>query len=246
MTMTDESSPPPDMDVFYSDDARAPRSRRLRILAAVTALALVAGAGLGFAFTGGHNGAPARHPGSSTSTTSPFALNHDPAPSLAGAYSDNLVVAFRALYAFHNWVFNHPATDLVARYAAVGSPAYAAELTNVQYLATRQAHTPTDPRGYDGDIQYIRVALAPKPLIGSSGRQIYRSGHPAFGAGLITIVAKYIADNLYGPSGRYIQPGQKPGLAAISYSLSQGADGQWRLYGGTVLNPPGGPLSIEQ
>jgi len=243
--MTDQTPLPPDMEVFYSDDPPGPRSRRLRILAAITLLALVAGAGLGFTFTG-HSSTPPPVRPSASPTTSPYALNNDPAPSLAGAYSDNLLVAFRALYAYHDWLYEHPNAILVANYAVPGSPAYKTELANVNYLAAHDAHAADDPRGLDGDISFIKVASAPKAVLGSDGKQVMRNGHPAFGGGIVTIVAKYIEDDLYGPSGEFIQPGQHPGTAAIDYSLVQGANGQWLEYEASVLDPAGGPQSVEQ
>ncbi|HVA44474.1 MAG TPA: hypothetical protein VNF50_13410 [Acidimicrobiales bacterium] len=243
--MTDETPLPPDMEVFYSDDPPGPRSRRLRILAAITLVALVAGAGVGFIFTG-HSSTSPTVSRSAPATTSPYALNNDPAPSLAGAYSDNLLVAFRALYAYHNWLYEHPDAALVANYAVPGSPAYKIELANIDYLVAHDAHAADDPRGLDGDISFIKVTLAPKAVLGPDGKQLMRNGHPTFGGGIVTIVAKYIEDDLYGPSGKFSQPGQHPGTAAIDYSLVQGANGQWLEYQASGLNPAGGPQSVEQ
>ncbi len=240
--MTDET--PSDMEVFYSDEPRGPRSRRLRILAAVTLVALVAGAGLGFIFTG-HNSTPTVRR-TVPAVSSPYALNNDPAPSLAGAYSDNLITAFRALYAYHNWLYEHPNAALVAKYALPGSPNYKIELGNIDYLLAHSAHAADDPRGLDGDITFIKVAAEPKPVVGVDGTQAMRNGHPAYSSGVVTIVATYVEDDLFGPNGSFIQSGQHPGTAAVDYSLVQGNDGQWLIYGATVLNPPGGPQSVEQ
>lgn len=251
MTMTDRPSDHQEMNVFHSDDAPRPRSRRLRIGAAVLGVVVLAAAAFTFALGGG-SGNPAKsrqtrvtHPGP-TATTSPYALNHDPPPSLAGAYSDNLKTAFLALYAYHSWIFEHPDPTQVARYAVSGSPDYKVELYNVNYLVAHNAHTPNDPRGLDGDIEFAKVSLAPKLITGADGRPTQRDGHPAFASGLITAVAHYAVDNLYDPVGHYVQPGQRAGLVAITYSLSQGADGQWRLYQAQVLNPPGGAQSVER
>ncbi|HUZ43535.1 MAG TPA: hypothetical protein VMU63_03970 [Acidimicrobiales bacterium] len=242
--MTDETPLPPDMEVFYSDEQRGPRSRRLRILAAITLVALLAAAGLGFTFAG-HSATPSVGR-SASATPSPYALNHDPAPSLAGAYSDNLITAFRALYAYHNWLYEHPSVALVSNYTVPGSPAYKIELANVEYLVAHDAHGADDPRGLDGDITFIRVASPPKPTLGPNGQQIVRNGHPGFGGGIVIIVANYIEDDLYGPGGQFIQLGQRPGTATIDYSLVQAPSGQWLQYQAAVLNTPGGPQSVGQ
>ena len=240
MSMTyEEPVPPPEID--FSDEAPSPRSRRLRWAAAGLALVLAAGTGLGFVF--GNSSAPTRHSGAPS--LSPYALNHDPAPSLAGAYSDDLIVAFRALYAYGNWADEHPAAGLVGHYSAPGSPAFQAELRSMDYLLAHGAHEPKDPRGYDGDIQYTRVTLSPRPVLDAAGDEMFRNGHVAMTGGVILAVSQYRSDNLYGRAGQYIQPGQRPGYAAISYSLTQGADGQWRVWQAVTLNPPGGPLSVE-
>ena len=249
MTMT-KNSDAAQMKVLYSTDDRSRRTS-LRILAGLVATAvIVAGAIALFAGGGSHKATtPKTRPSASATTAnagqSPYALNNDPAPSLAGAYSDNLKTAFLALYGYSQWVSNHPNPPLVANYTAVGGPAYKVELFNVNYLVDHHAHTPNDPRGYDGDIQFVKVSQVPRPILGANGKQVSRGGHPAFTGGLVTVVAQYVADNLYDAQGHYVQPGQKPGLAALSYSLVQGANGQWLLEQATVLNPPGGPLSVE-
>jgi len=242
--MTDETPLPPDMEVLYSDDPPGPRSRRLRILAAITLVALVAGAGVGFIFAG-HSSTSPTVSRSAPVATSPYALNNDPAPSLAGAYSDNLIVAFRALYAYGNWVGEHPQVALVQRYTVVGSPIYQVELHNMQYLATRHAHEPVDSRGYTGDLQFVKVSLAPQPVLAANGQQALVGGHPAFKGGLVTVVVQYLASNLYTASGQYLQPGQNAAVAALSYSLVQGTDGRWRLSSVVGLHPAGGPYSVE-
>ncbi|MHB1912118.1 MAG: hypothetical protein ACYCTI_08715 [Acidimicrobiales bacterium] len=242
--MTDEPPLPPDMEVFYSDDPPGPRSRRLRILAAITLVALVAGAGLGFTFAGHSSTSPSVRR-SAPPTTSPYALNNDPAPSLAGAYSDNLIVAFRALYAYANWLGEHPRPSLVSQYAVNGSPIYQIETQNMRYLIARHAHEPADPRGYAGDLQFVKVSLAPQPVMAADGRQVLIAGHPAFKGGLVTVVVQYLQSNLYTDSGQYLQPGQNAAVAALSYSLAQGADGRWRLYSVVGLHPAGGPYSVE-
>src|SRR6185312_9117159 len=128
MTYEPPASPP---EIDFSEDAPHPRSKKLRWAAAALALVLVAGAGIGFVFTGRSSSPPSSH---STAGSSPNALNHDPAPSLAGAYSDDLVVAFRALYAYGNWAGEHPAAGLVQNYDTPGSSAYVADDKNMTYL----------------------------------------------------------------------------------------------------------------
>lgn len=241
MSMTYEpSAQPPEID--FSDDALPPRSRRLRWAAAGLALVLAAGAGIGFVFTGHASPSPSvRTP----TGPSPNALNHDPAPSLAGAYSDNLIIAFRALYAYNNWADEHPDQALVGKYSAPGSPAYVGELKNMDYLVSHGAHEPNDPRGYDGDIQYTRITSKPTALVDPTGQAVLRNGHPAMTGGVVLAVSHYRSDDLYDRDGRYLQPGQHAGYAAISYSLVQGSDGQWRFWEAITLNPPGGPLAVE-
>ncbi|HUZ44399.1 MAG TPA: hypothetical protein VMU63_08320, partial [Acidimicrobiales bacterium] len=175
----------------------------------------------------------------------PYALNHDPAPSLAGAYSDNLITAFRALYAYHNWLYEHPDASVVGRYAVAGSPAYVGELANIDYLIAHQAHFPTDPRGYDGDLQFLKITLAPRAVVGSSGTQERIGGHLLFHSGLLTVVSLNLKAYLYGSNGAVLQPGQSAGYSASSYALAEGADGQWRIYSAVALHPAGGPQSLE-
>ena len=250
MTMTEKRSENPTTKVLYADSAGSRRHRALigvaiAVIAAVV-VAVVLLAGGGSTKSTKHVSARPTAKATTQTTLSPYALNDNPAPSLAGAYSDNLKTAFLALYAYHDWVFDHPDPTLVSRYAVVGSADYKIELFNVHYLVAHGAHTPNDPRGLDGDIQSIKVTLAPKPIMGANGKQELRSGHPAFQGGIVTVVAEYLQANLYNRAGQYVQPGQRVGTSAIAYSLIQGSDGQWRFYQATVLNPPGGPASVEQ
>ena len=250
MTMTEKRSENPATKVLYADSAGSRRRRALIglgiavIVAVVVAVVLLAGGGSTKSTK--HVSARPTAKATTQTTLSPYALNDNPAPSLAGAYSDNLKTAFLALYAYHDWLYEHPNAALVSRYAVAGGPAYKVELYNIEYLIANHAHAPNDPRGLDGDIQFAKVTLVPKPITGPNGKQELRSGHPAFQGGIVTVVAKYLASNFYGSSGQYVQPGQQAGTSAISYSLIQGVDGQWRWYQATVLNPPGGPQSVEQ
>lgn len=250
MTMTENRSENSTTKVLYADSAG---SRRRWVLIGL-AIAVIAAVGVALVLTTGGGGTkPAKHPSTNpaaTATTpttlSPYALNNNPAPSLAGAYSDNLKTAFLALYAYHDWLYEHPNAALVANYSAPGSPAYKLELGNIEYLIAHHAHAANDPRGLDGDIQFVKVVVAPKAIVGPDGKQAMRDGHPAFQGGILTIVAQYVEDDLYGSTGKFIQAGQHPGTQAIDYSLVQGPTGQWLTYEATVLNPPGGPLSVEK
>jgi hypothetical protein len=236
MTMIQE---PPEID--FSDDAPSPRSRRLRWAAAALVVVLAAGAGLGFVFSS-HTSSPTQS--GTTSATSPNALNNDPAPSLAGAYSDNPRTAFLALFAFHNWLYEHPSTSQVDRYTVLGSPAYRTELGNVQYLVAHHAHFPDDPRGYAGDVEFVKITQAPRPVV-SAGEAVARDGHPAYGPTVVLVVLHELQALVYGPTGVGLQPGQQAGYEGDSYSLNQSSDGQWRIYSGVALHPPGGPQSLE-
>jgi hypothetical protein len=242
MSMTYEP-PAQSPEIDFSEDAVSSRSRRLRWAAAALALVLAAGTGIGFVVTGHTSPASSAR---TTATTSPYALNHDPAPSLAGAYSDDLVVAFRALYAYGNWASEHPAAGLVQNYDAPGSSAFIADGKNLTYLLVHNLHEPRDQRGYDGDVEYARVTLRPRPVLDPEGHAVFRAGHPAFDGGVVLAVLHFRADDLYSPTGQDIQFGQRAGYAAISFSLSQGGDGQWRFYQATELHPAGGPKSVEK
>ena len=250
MTMTEKRSENPATKVLYADSAGSRRHRALigvaiAVVAAVV-VAVVLATGGGSTKSTKHVSARPTAKATTQTTLSPYALNDNPAPSLAGAFSNNLKTALLALYAYHDWAFEHPSSTLVSRYAVVGSPDYKIELYNIDYLVAHHAHAPNDPRGLDGDIQYAKVTLAPKPVMGANGKQELRSGHPAFQGGIVTVVATYVQSDFYNRAGQYVQPGQQPGTSAIAYSLIQGSDGQWRFYQATVLNPPGGPASVEQ
>jgi hypothetical protein len=250
MTMTEKRSDNPTTKVLYADSGGSKRRWALIGLSLAVIAAVVVAVVL---TTGGGSTKPAKHAsttptakGTTQTTLSPYALNNNPAPLLSGAYSDNLKTAFLALYAYHDWAFEHPSSTLPSRYAVIGSPDYKIELYNIEYLVAHHAHAPNDPRGLDGDIQYAKVTLAPKPVLAANGKQELRSGHPAFQGGIVTVVATYLPSNFYNSAGQYVQPGQRAGASAIAYSLIQGSDGQWRLYQATVLHPPGGPQSVEQ
>lgn len=196
--MTYDPSPPA-MEVDYSDDLPSPRTRRLRITAAIVALALVAAAGLGFTF-----GAHSSHP------TNPNALNHDPPPSLAGAYSNNLVTAFRALYAYGNWVDQHPSLTLVSRYSYSGTQGYETTQSFVRYLVSHHAHAALDPRGYDGDIGDARVAS--------------ESAHQ------VVAVLDLIDVDAYTDKGVYLSRLQSAKEESVLYTLRRNSHGQWLFY----------------
>lgn len=234
------------MEIHYSAGGRSSHRRWVWLLGGLAVIAAVA-ASLVMVLSGGANNPTRAHDAVSASghSRSPYALNNDPPPSLAGAYSDNLKTAFLALYAYAQWVYEHPRVSDVAKFDVVGSPAFKIDSYNVQYLVRRGAHNPNDPRGYDGDIHFIKVSMPPVQVRGPSGTPEYRGGYLAFGPGLVTVVCQFLNVNLYSRSGKYLQPGQRANLVAVEYSLQQGSDGQWRFYGSTRLHPSGGPLSVE-
>ena len=241
MSMTYEE-PVPTPEIDFSDEAPSPRSRRLRWVAAGLALVLAAGAGLGFV-VGGNSSTPTPHSGAARSP-SPYALNNDSAPSLAGAYSDDPRTAFLALFGYHNWLYEHPTLADVGKYTVVDSPAYQGELTNLSYLVKRHAHFPDSQGGYDGDIEYVRVSQQPQPLA-ALGKELSRGGHRAYGPAVVVVVQHELLTSIYSPIGQPLQIGQQAGEEANSYSLSQGLDGQWRIYSVVALHPAGGPKALE-
>lgn len=236
------------MEIHYSAGGRSSHRRWVWLVGGLAVIAAVA-ASLVMVLSGGANNPTRAHDAVSASghSRSPYALNNDPPPSLAGAYSDNLKTAFLALSAYGDWLLSHPSTLLVANVAEPGSPAYDTLLYNVTYLLKLGGHVQKDPRGYGGDVQYVKVTTPPRPILGPGGKQEEVDRHPAYTGGTVTVVSHFLASGIYSHSGKYLQPSQvRSGYLVGAVSLVQGVSGQWLLYEIKALNPSGGPRSVEK
>ncbi len=162
----------------------------------------------------GDNGNPAHWPAAQSKP-----------PSLAGAYSDNIMTAFITLVRYQDWVWSHPNPSFVKRYMQPGTALYEGEVTTIRGLARRGWRSYPAPT----EIDWLRIELVPTPLL-VAGHAIRVDGHLAFTPATVTAVITQRVTDYLNRSGQVV--GHTPGVAGkvvFSETLIQDSRQQWRL-----------------
>lgn len=163
-------------------------------------------------------------------------------PSLSGAYGDNMIRAVVTLIRYQDWVWSHPNPALVSRYMLAGTSLYSGEVTDVRNLETKGWHADPIPT----QIDWAGVTEIPKPLLGRNGKPVVVRGHERYGPGMVNIVVTLIVEPYLNASGEVASHSPGGGKAALSETMEQGSDGQWRLSNTTRLAPVGGFGSLAK
>ncbi len=157
----------------------------------------------------GDNGNPAHWPAAQSKP-----------PSLAGAYSDNIMTAFITLVRYQDWVWSHPNPSFVKRYMQPGTALYKLELSRIEQLQSHHLHADASPT----DIDWLGITLPPRRLITSSVQ-----GHPMFSPAALNVVINQRVGVLLNHRGVAVMRSPGGGKAAFSEVLVEGRDGRWRL-----------------
>jgi len=162
-------------------------------------------------------------------------------PSLAGAYSTNMMKVIVTLIAYEDWVWSHPDPALVANYMLPGGNAYKGELASVAQLAREGWHADPSPT----EIDWLAVTVPPKRLLLVNGKLGVIGRHPAYKPSVLTVVINQKVGTFLDSTGKVeAHSTGKFGKVAFSETLIQGQDARWRIYDVNRINPAGGLRSL--
>ncbi|HTV12130.1 MAG TPA: hypothetical protein VME20_09730, partial [Acidimicrobiales bacterium] len=164
-------------------------------------------------------------------------------PSLAGAYSTNMMKVLVTLITYEDWVWSHPNPALVANYMLPGGNAYEGELDSVTHLAHNGWHTDPSPT----EIDWLAITVAPKQLLLINHKRAIINKRPAYTPATLTVVINQKPSSFMNRSGVVVaRSSGKIGKIAFSETLSQGSDAQWRIFDVYRLNPLHGLGSLRK
>jgi len=146
-------------------------------------------------------------------------------PSLAGAYSTNMMKVIVTLIAYEDWVWSHPDPALVANYMTPGSSAFAREVQSIQKLATTNWHSNPEPT----EIDWLRIMDPPRVAMFHRGRAVMVGGHNVYMPAYVNVVLNDPSGQFLNNHGRVMRQWPASGKHAFSVALAQGASGQWRI-----------------
>lgn len=155
-------------------------------------------------------------------------------PSLAGAYSDNMIKVVVTLYAYSDWLNAHPDPALVREIAIPGTSDYLTDISALRKLQEIHWHTSGEPR----EIDWIAVTRKPKQVIGVRGAPLIIGGHKRFTPAVITVVYSNKVEPIYNAQHQVVQHVDAARKAVLSLTIGQGTDGRWRFMASNVLHPP--------
>ena len=156
-------------------------------------------------------------------------------PSLAGAYSSNMMTVFLTLVRYQDWVWSHPDPSLVRNYMMPGTAAYRNEEASISTFARRSLHADPSPT----EIDWLAITGRPRRMLGKT-----LGGHPAYTPCAVTAVINQRVGTLLSPEGKPELRSPGGGRAAFSEVLDQGLDGRWRIAGIVRLHPAHGLGSL--
>lgn len=156
-------------------------------------------------------------------------------PSLAGAYSDNMMKVVVTLLTYQDWVGSHPDPALVPNYFVKGTQPYRAEVSLMRELLVRGWHINPSPT----EIDWLAVTSQPAPLL-IDGKHTMRNGRALFGVGSVTIVIDRKRSAYLDGQGNVVGYSVGGGKTALGLVLAQGGDARWRIAAVSHLSPAGG------
>jgi hypothetical protein len=130
-------------------------------------------------------------------------------PSLAGAYSPNMKIAFITLVNYIDWVASHPNPRLVANYAAPSANIYAGQVYLMEQMKKHNVHLPPRPTTIDFLVVIKKPIIARRP----DGTMFKIAGHPAYTRGVIDVVITEVTQPYLSSTGRvvgYTAKGTRP------------------------------------
>jgi hypothetical protein len=164
-------------------------------------------------------------------------------PSLAGAYSPNMEIAFKALITYSDWAGSHPNPVLVRNFCLSGSDMYSYWVEIMQDLVRRGWRDYPDPT----EVDFLHVVQQPVALTSQGGQPLRWSGHQAYLGGVLDVVINEKKDPYLNKTGRVVGYSGGGGPTAVTVSLAQGtADGQFRIATWHVLSPAAGVAAWER
>jgi len=105
-------------------------------------------------------------------------------PSLAGAYSPNMKIAYLTLTKYWDWVGAHPNPKLVTNYMAASCELYRGQVYLMQQMQKRHIHLPPTPTTVD----FLAVIREPMLRRVSRGIILRIAKRPAYTDGIIDVV----------------------------------------------------------
>jgi hypothetical protein len=163
-------------------------------------------------------------------------------PSLAGAYSTNMLKVIVTLITYEDWVYSHPNPALVSNYMIAGGTTYQGERMTITNLSQRRLHANPSPT----EIDWISVTVLPKP-VHIQDKLAKIDGHQLYGPASVDVVIDQKTGKLLNQHGEVIgHSSVNPGRAAFAETLSQGSDGRWRIISILKLDPRGGLEALRR
>jgi hypothetical protein len=121
-------------------------------------------------------------------------------PSLAGAYSPNMKIAFITLVGYSDWVGSHPNPRLVSNYAAPFSNIYNGQVYLMEQLQRHHLHLPPNPTSVD----FLAVVKNPVMRRTRQGKTLSIGGHPAYTDGIIDVVITQVTQPYLNQADRVV------------------------------------------
>ena len=162
-------------------------------------------------------------------------------PSLAGAYSDNMMTVMVTLMAYQDWVDAHPNPALVSNYVQDGGGLYNEDKSEIEQLVQRDWRVNPAPT----EIDWLAVTSPPVPML-IHGKPGFRNGHELYLYASVTIIYARQNGGIFNSAGKVVGYVSTRGKWAFSVTLSQGTDGRWRIAYIVQLHPAGGFGSLAK
>jgi hypothetical protein len=162
-------------------------------------------------------------------------------PSLAGAYSDNMMTVMVTLMAYQDWVDAHPNPALVSNYVQDGGGLYNEDKSEIEQLVQRDWRVNPAPT----EIDWLAVTSPPVPML-IHGKPGFRNGHELYLYASVTIIYARQNGGIFNSAGKVVGYVSTRGKWAFSVTLSQGTDARWRIGSMVRLHPVHGLGSLAR
>jgi hypothetical protein len=163
-------------------------------------------------------------------------------PSLAGAYSTNMMKVIVTLITYEDWVGSHPDPALVRNYMIAGKKSYQGDMKLMTELVRESLHLDPSP----SEIDWLDVTVLPKPMRRADGRPIRINGRQVYMPAWVNVVIDEKTEAYLNAQGKAVSHTPGGGRTPFTVSLVQGIDGRWRISSIEKLNPSGGLGSLDR
>ncbi|HTW08778.1 MAG TPA: hypothetical protein VME46_14780, partial [Acidimicrobiales bacterium] len=151
-------------------------------------------------------------------------------PSLAGAYSTNMMTAIITLVRYEDWVWSHPNPLLVANYMVPGTRAYVSERRQLEELVQHGWHSNTSP----SEIDWIWVLQRPQRSR-VAGRKAGAAVAGTRDLAIVVIIVHQRVSPFLDDRGDVVGHSQGGGRNAFNVLLTEARHGHWRISSITKL-----------